>query len=281
MAASYEARARGVHGGMGGRLAPALPGCGGGPASLLRLHGGEQGAVRPLRADRATGRGTLDGGGLPGRARARGDLRIPAPDRRASPPSEEEVGLAVTVGVARTKVLAKMASRAAKPDGLLLIAPADERRFLEPLPVERLWGWARRPPRGFAPAGSPRSASSPGAARKHSPWPWARPPPGTCTVARNRDPRPVRRGRRRGFGGQSALGRARRSPAELDAVLVALVDRVTRRMQGSRRAGRTVTLRLRFGDFSERAAPALFPTSPMAPARFLPPPGCCSWRRCP
>ena len=121
-------------------------------------------------------------------------------------------------------------------------------------------GWGRRPPRGFAPAGSPRSASSPGAARKHSPWPWARPPPGTCAVARNRDPRPVRRGRRRGsFGSQSALGRARRSPAELDAVLVALVDRVTRRMQGSRRAGRTVTLRRASATSRERAAPALFP----------------------
>jgi DNA polymerase IV len=70
-------------------------------------------------------------------------------------------------------------------------------------------------------------------------------------LARGRDPRPVRSRRGRGsFGAQSALGRASTSPEAVDAVVVALVDRVTRRMRASGRAGRTVVLRLRFGDFS-------------------------------
>ena len=70
-------------------------------------------------------------------------------------------------------------------------------------------------------------------------------------LAHNRDPRRVQRRRaRRAFGAQSALGRRRRSPAEVDSVLVGLVDRVTRRMRAAGRVGRTVMLRLRFDDFS-------------------------------
>src|SRR4029077_9347525 len=52
----------------------------------------------------------------------------------------ERVGLPITVGVARTKFLAKVASAVAKPDGLLVVPPDRELAFLPPLPVERLWG---------------------------------------------------------------------------------------------------------------------------------------------
>jgi DNA polymerase-4 len=70
-------------------------------------------------------------------------------------------------------------------------------------------------------------------------------------LAHNRDPRPVQVGRRRrSIGSQCALGRSRKTPEAVDAVLVSLVDRVTRRMRAAGRAGRTVVLRLRFGDFS-------------------------------
>lgn len=54
----------------------------------------------------------------------------------------DTVGLNITVGVARTKFLAKVASQVAKPDGLLLVPPDAERAFLHPLPVERIWGSA-------------------------------------------------------------------------------------------------------------------------------------------
>jgi DNA polymerase-4 len=70
-------------------------------------------------------------------------------------------------------------------------------------------------------------------------------------LAHNRDPRPVeRRKRRRSIGSQCAIGRRPKSRESIDAILVAIVDRVTRRMRKARRVCRTVVLRLRFDDFS-------------------------------
>jgi DNA polymerase-4 len=164
----------------------------------------------------------------------------------------ERVGLPISVGVATTKHLAKVASGEAKPDGLLVIAPGDELAFLHPLPVQRLWGvgpatTARLREHGIATvgqlAGLPETALMAAVGRSVGRKLYA--------MAHNRDPRPVRAGRRRrSFGSQSALGSRRRSHEELDAVAVALVDRVTRRMRTAGRAGRTVVLRLRFADFS-------------------------------
>jgi DNA polymerase-4 len=164
----------------------------------------------------------------------------------------ERVGLTVTVGVARTRSLAKVASGVAKPDGLLVVSPADELAFLHPLRVERLWGVGpaianRLHLRGITTVGQVAelpeaflmSILGPASGRR------------LHALAHNRDPRPVRVGRRRrSFGAQSALGSSRRSPDALDAVVVGLVDRVTRRMRAAGRAGRTVVLRLRFDDFS-------------------------------
>jgi len=162
------------------------------------------------------------------------------------------VGLPVTVGVARTKFLAKVASGVAKPDGLLVVPPERELEFLHRLPVERLWGvgpvtadklrrW------GIASVGQVARLEEETlvlmlgrAVGRH-----------LHALAWNRDPRPVETcRRRRSMGAQSALGRRRRTLAEIDARLVALVDRVTRRMRAAGRVGRTVILRLRFDDFT-------------------------------
>jgi len=164
----------------------------------------------------------------------------------------EQVGLPITVGVARTKFLAKVASRVAKPDGLLVVPPDRELAFLHPLPVELLWGV------GEVTAGKLRDHGL------HTVGQVARvceerlvsmlgPASGRHlhALAHNRDPRPVQVGRRRrSIGAQRALGRSPRTPADLDAVLVGLVERVTRRMRAAGRYGRTVVLRLRFADFS-------------------------------
>ena len=164
----------------------------------------------------------------------------------------EQVGLRITVGVARTKFLAKVASGVAKPDGLLVVPPDGELEFLHPLPIERVWGVGAVTARklhayGITTVG--QIAKVPEAAliailgraagrQLHA-------------LAHNRDPRRVRVGRRRrSMGAQRALGRRRRSPAALDAVVVGLVDRLTRRLRAARRVCRTVTLRLRFEDFS-------------------------------
>ena len=164
----------------------------------------------------------------------------------------EQVGLPITVGVATTKFLAKVASGVAKPDGLLVVAPGEELAFLHPLRVERLWGVGpatagKLHERGITTVGQVAQLAE-GALVSMLGRASGR---ALHALAHNRDPRPVRaRRRRRSIGSQCALGGARRSPDALDAVLLALVDRVTRRMRTSGRVGRTVMLRLRFADFS-------------------------------
>ena len=162
------------------------------------------------------------------------------------------VGLPITVGVARTKFLAKVASGVAKPDGLLVVPPDGELAFLHPLPVQRLWGVGpvtsrKLHARGIATVGQVASLSEAAlvlllgaGSGRH-----------LHALAHNRDPRRVEVGRRRrSIGSQRALGRSPRSHEAIDAALVSLVDRVTRRMRAARRVGRTVVLRLRFDDFS-------------------------------
>src|SRR4051812_41280498 len=164
----------------------------------------------------------------------------------------ERVGLPITVGVARTKFLAKVASGVGKPDGLLVVPPGGELAFLHPLPIERLWGVGPVTARKLrerqihtvgevAQLPEPLLVSMLGrASGRH-----------LHALAHNRDPRRVRGGRRRrSMGAQRAIGRGRHPPAELDATLVALVDRLARRLRAARRVCRTVMLRLRFADFS-------------------------------
>ena len=176
----------------------------------------------------------------------------------------DRVGLPITVGVARTKFLAKVASAVAKPDGLLVVPPDKELAFLHPLPVERLWGVgpvtaAKLRERGIAKVRQvallPESVlvSMLGrASGRH-----------LHALAHNLDPRPVRTGRRRGsIGSQRALGRAPTSAEALDAAVIGLVDRVTRRMRAAGRVGRTVVLRLRFDDFSRATRSHTLPGRP-------------------
>jgi DNA polymerase-4 len=162
------------------------------------------------------------------------------------------VGLPITVGIARTKFLAKVASGVAKPDGLLFVPPDRELLFLHALPIERLWGVGevtagRLHALGIETVGQVAAMSESalvsilGRAAGRQ----------LHALAHNRDPRRVVPRRRRGsIGAQSALGRRRRSSADVDAVLLGLVDRVARRMRTAHRIGRTVTLRLRFDDFT-------------------------------
>jgi DNA polymerase IV len=189
-------------------------------------------------------------------------LDVRGMERLAGPPAEmavrlrrdvlERVGLPISVGVACTKFLAKVASASAKPDGLLVVQPGGELEFLHPLPVERLWGvgpvTSQRLHRcGIATVGQVAELAEetlvmllgPGAGRH------------LHALAHNRDPRRVDVGRRRrSVGAQRALGRSPSSPEAVDRALVALVDRVTRRLRAAGRVGRTVVLRLRFGDFT-------------------------------
>ena len=164
----------------------------------------------------------------------------------------ERVGIPVTVGVARTKFLAKVASGVAKPDGLLVVPVDDELGFLHPLPVERLWGVGKVTSKKLRERSLTTVADVARldedtliailgrASGRH-----------LHALAHNRDPRPVEVGRRRhSIGTQRALGRRARSPDQLDVDLIALVDRLARRLRSAHRVTRTVTLRLRFDDLT-------------------------------
>jgi DNA polymerase-4 len=253
MATTYEARACGVHGGMNGARARRL--CPQAIAvdpdfdayieasrELFEIFRRTAPIVEGLSMEEAfiDVRGLEHISGTPGEiaTRLRHEVR-------------DELGLPITVGVARTKTIAKMASRAAKPDGMLVVHPTREREFLHPIAVEDMWGvgasTAEKLHRlGLRTVGDladcPEASLTTvlGNAVGHH----------LHALANLREHRPVRSHRRRGsFGSQTALGRRRLSPAEVDSTLAALVERVTRRMRTAGRCGRTVVLRLRFDDY--------------------------------
>ncbi|MBB5981487.1 DNA polymerase IV [Kribbella solani] len=254
LACSYEAKAFGVRTAMSGSQAlrrcpgaivvdPRMPAYSEASKAVFEVFEDTTPLVEGLSIDEAF----LDVGGL---WKIRGTPVQIAQRLRAEVLSR--VGLPITVGVARTKFLAKVASGVAKPDGLLEVPPDRELDFLHPLDVSRLWGVGevtaeKLRSRGLTKVGDvammPEAAliSILGrASGRH-----------LHALAHNRDPRPIEVGRRRrSIGSQRALGRSPKSPATLDAVLAGLVDRVSRRMRGAGRSGRTVTLRLRFDDFS-------------------------------
>jgi DNA polymerase-4 len=183
------------------------------------------------------------------------------------------VGLPITVGVARTKFLAKVASGVAKPDGLLEVAPDREFEFLHPLPVGRLWGVGpvterKLHARGIHTVGEVAQLGESHliailglASGRH-----------LAALAHNRDPRAVETGRRRrSIGSQSALGRGRKSQAAVETLLLGIVDRVTRRMRNAQRIGRTITVRFRYDDFTRatRARSIAHPTAATEPIADL------------
>jgi DNA polymerase IV len=254
LAASYEAKARGVRTAMGGASArrlcpdavvvpPRMAAYSEASKAVFAVFEDTAPVVEGLSIDEAflDVRGLDHISGTPVEIAVRLRQRVRA-----------EVGLPITVGVARTKFLAKVASAVAKPDGLLVVAPERELEFLHPLPVEALWGVgrvtaAKLHERGIttvaqvAMLGEPELVSMLGrASGRH-----------LHALANNHDPRPVEvRRRRRSIGAQRALGRRRRSPEELAGALIALVDRVARRLRAAHRVCRTVVLRMRFEDFS-------------------------------
>jgi DNA polymerase IV len=254
LSASYEARACGVRTAMGGRRAlalcphaivmpPRMAAYTAASRAVFEVFDDVSPVVEALSIDEAF----LDVGGM---------------ERIAGTPLEiagrlrqrvrREAGLPITVGIARTKFLAKVASGVAKPDGLLLVPADHELGFLHPLPVERLWGVgevtaAKLRRRGIETVGEVATYPEPaliamlGRASGRQ----------LHALSRNRDPRRVEPGRRRrSVGAQRAMGRGPHRPDAIEASLVALVDRVMGRLRKGRRACRTVTLRLRFDDFS-------------------------------
>ncbi|MGZ8783771.1 MAG: DNA polymerase IV, partial [Gaiellaceae bacterium] len=237
LAASYEAKAYGVCSAMGGRearrlcpaavvVSPRMSAYAEASKAVYRVFDDTTPLVEGLSIDEAF----LDVRGL--RRLAGTPVEIASRLRRDV---LERVGLPITVGVARTKFLAKVASGIAKPDGLLVVPPDGELAFLHPLAVERLWGVGpvtsrKLRSRGITTVGQVARIDEAAlvamlgrGSGRH-----------LHALAHNRDPRPVHVGRRRGsIGSQRALGRSPRSPEAVDAILVGLVDRVTHRLRAA------------------------------------------------
>ncbi|MBS0022722.1 DNA polymerase IV [Microbacterium paraoxydans] len=255
LAASYEAKARGVRTAMGGRQArelcpdavvvpPRMEAYSAASKEVFAIFRDTTPLVEGLSIDEAF----LEVGGLRRIAGTPEEIAV-----RLRARVRREVGLAISVGVARTKFLAKVASAVSKPDGLLVVEPEREEQFLLPLPVERLWGvgavTAEKLHRyGVRTVGQLAELEAATAERMLGKATGAH----VHALARLRDPRPVDTTRRRGsIGSQRALGSRPRSPEELDLILTQLLDRLARRLRDGDRVCRTVVLRLRFGDFTK------------------------------
>lgn len=252
LAASYEAKRLGVTGAMSGRrareLCPNLIFVGGHYAEYQRLGDQVIDILRdftPIVERISIDEAFLD---VAGALRLFGSsLGIATTIRRRV---RDEVGLPISIGVAGTKHLAKIASQVAKPDGLVVVPIGKEREFLDPLPVTLIWGVGPKTEARLAESGIRtigELAATPGRSLKHL--------LGNAigdklsSLADNVDPRGVDTGRRAAsVGAQAALGKKPVTPALLQTTLGFLADRVGSRLRAAGRGGRTVTVRVRFSD---------------------------------
>jgi DNA polymerase-4 len=252
LAASYEAKAFGVRSGMAGRraleLCPQLIFVGGHFEDYQRLGDAAIkviGDFTPLVERISIDEAFADVKGCTQLFGSPADIA-----RTIRRRVREEIGLPISVGVARTKHLAKIASQVAKPDGLAVVDPANELGFLHDLPVELMWGVgpvtkARLAGIGVQTIGqlanmqgrSLERLIGPAASEKLSALAW------------NRDPREIRTHHRsHSAGAQSALGRRPAEARVIRSTLAHLADRIGTRLRAKSLAGRTVTARVRFAD---------------------------------
>ena len=250
LAASYEAKAFGVRGGMPGWRARSL-------CPQLKFVGGHFGEYQ--RLGDAVMRVFDDFTPLVERVSIdEAVLDVAGSVHLFGPPAEiavairarvrDELGLPVSIGVATTKHLAKVASQVAKPDGLVVVKPGSEQEFLAPLPVSLLWGVGRVTNERLAASGvttiGELAATSPTVLQRLL-GDAAGAKLGSLAV--NDDDRPIETTRRaRSIGAQSALGRRTATDEQLRTTLGFLADRVASRLRAGEVAGRTVTVRVRF-----------------------------------
>ena len=250
LAASYEAKRFGVHGGMSGarakQLCPGLLFVGGHYRQYQQL-GDEVVSIldeyTPFVQRISIDEAFLD---VSGTTHLFGSAEEIARTIRRR--VRDEIGLPISVGVARTKHLAKIGSQVAKPDGLVVVQPEHEREFLDPLPVGLVWGIGpvtrqRLADRGIRTIGQLAAADP----RQLETILGRALGTKVLALAANDDPRKVRRTERASsVGAQSAFGRRYPEPDLVRPVLGHLADRVAGRLRRSGRAGRTVTVRIRF-----------------------------------
>jgi DNA polymerase IV len=264
LAASYEARAHGVRGGMPSRrarqLCPSIQFVSGHFKEYQRLGDAVMDVFydfTPLVERVSIDEGFLD---VAGTVHLFGSPRYIAVGIRER--VRNEIGLPLSIGAARTKHLAKVASQVAKPDGLVVVEPADEPAFLDPLPVGLIWGVGKITEdllhrAGIDTIGQLASTDGPilehllGRTRGIK----------LASLSANIDPRPVERPRRaKSVGAQSALGHRVPTPPLIRETLGYLADRVAARLRGANQAGRTITVRVRFAHLQSVTRSVTLPT---------------------
>ena len=255
VAASYEAKARGVRTAMGARQAralcpdavvvpPRMEAYSAASRAVFAIFHDTTPYVEGLSIDEAF----LEVGGLRRLAGTPEQIAIRLRERVRA-----EVGIPISVGVARTKFLAKVASAVSKPDGLLVVDPDHEEEFLHPLPVERLWGVGavtakKLHGRGIHTVGQLAEIEASTAEQLLGKAAGAH----VHALARLRDPRPVEGTKRHGsIGSQRALGNRARTVEELGLILTQIVDGLAKRLRDRGSFSSTVVLRLRYGDYAK------------------------------
>jgi DNA polymerase-4 len=252
LAASYEARAFGVRSGMPGmrarELCPDLVFTGGHFSEYQRLGDAAIAVIADYTPE--IERISID----EAFADVSGSKRLFGPPaaiaERVRARVRAELGLPISIGVARTKHLAKIASQAAKPDGLVIVDPDRELAFLHDLPVELMWGVGPVTRSKLADAGvatiGQLAQSSPGSMERLLGRAVGRK---LTALAWNCDPRGIQSRRpAHSAGAQSALGRQAATERVFRPVLQHLADRVARRLRAKDRPCRTVTVRVRFAN---------------------------------
>ncbi|MHA1564124.1 MAG: DNA polymerase IV [Alphaproteobacteria bacterium] len=270
LAASYEAKAFGVCGGMRGRrareLCPELLFVSGHFKEYQRLGDaaiGVLGDFTPLVERISIDEAFAD---------VAGSVHLFGPAEEIAKTIRKrvaaEVGLPISVGVAQTKHLAKIASQVAKPDGLIVVHPETERDFLHDLPVELMWGVGPVAKARLAGIGVFTIGQMAQTQARSLDELLGRAMGGKlAALARNKDPRVVvNRRRARSVGAQSALGKKPALANIYGPTLRHLADRVASRLRAKSRAGRTVTVRVRFADMRAITRSATLPAAICATA---------------
>ncbi|WP_432522900.1 DNA polymerase IV [Kineococcus sp. SYSU DK006] len=254
LSATYEARRYGVHAAMpmsrARRLCPAATVLPPHPEDYARTSAGVMEVFRsvtplvePLSLDEAF----LDVAGAVRRLGSPARIGRVLRDRIA-----DEQGITCSVGVASTKSVAKLASGAAKPDGLLVVPHAQTVAFLHALPVAALRGVGERTEESLARLGLRTVADI-----AHTPLTTLVRALGEATgrhlhaLAWGRDERPVvAAAPERSIGAEETFARDVDDPRVVHRELLRLAERTAARARAAGLAGRTVVLKVRFADFT-------------------------------
>ena len=178
---------------------------------------------------------------------------------------KDETGLDVSVGVGTAKSVAKIASDLQKPDGLVVVPPGQEREFLAPLPVGKLWGIGPKTAEGLR-----RDGITTIGALAEQPPDWftrrfGKRGASICAKALGQDDDPVVTERSpKSISAETTFPTDISDLLELREELAQLAANVAQHLERKEQQGRTVTVKLRFSDYTTRTRQTTLPSATAA-----------------